>query len=30
MIETSPAVAFLSKPSLSGRAIDEILRRADA
>ncbi|MEV4294360.1 response regulator transcription factor [Microbispora rosea] len=30
MIATSPAVAFLSKPHLSGRAIDEILRKADA
>nr|WP_225311217.1 response regulator transcription factor [Microbispora cellulosiformans] len=30
MIASSPALAFLSKPSLSGRAIDEILRRADA
>ncbi|WP_432924064.1 response regulator transcription factor [Microbispora sp. CA-135349] len=30
MIATSPALAFLSKPSLSGRAIDEILRRAGA
>ncbi|WP_405089212.1 LytR/AlgR family response regulator transcription factor [Microbispora sp. NBC_01389] len=30
MIETSPALAFLSKPSLSGRAIAEILRGADA
>ncbi|OPG13770.1 LytTR family DNA-binding domain-containing protein [Microbispora sp. GKU 823] len=30
MIATSPALAFLSKPRLSGRAIDEILRGADA
>ncbi|GIH60783.1 response regulator [Microbispora siamensis] len=30
MITTSPALAFLSKPRLSGRAIDEILRGADA
>lgn len=30
LIATSPAVAFLSKPCLSGRAIDEILRGADA
>ncbi|MBX6168720.1 MAG: response regulator transcription factor [Thermobispora bispora] len=30
MIATSPAVAFLSKPRLSGRAIDEILREASA
>ncbi len=30
LIATSPAVAFLSKPRLSGRAIDEILRGADA
>ncbi|MEU6428212.1 response regulator transcription factor [Microbispora sp. NPDC046973] len=30
MIATSPALAFLSKPRLSGRAIDEILRGANA
>ncbi len=30
MIAASPAVAFLSKPSLSGRAIDEILRKSSA
>ncbi|WP_220499631.1 response regulator transcription factor [Microbispora sp. H10949] len=30
MIASSQALAFLSKPRLSGRAIDEILRRADA
>jgi len=30
VIATSPAVAFLSKPRLSGRAIDEILRKANA
>ncbi|MEU8172436.1 response regulator transcription factor [Microbispora hainanensis] len=30
MIAASPAVAFLSKPRLSGRAIDEILRKANA
>ncbi|GAA4219547.1 response regulator transcription factor [Streptosporangium album] len=28
MIATSPAIAFLSKPDLSRRAIDEILQRA--
>ncbi|SIR22470.1 Response regulator receiver domain-containing protein [Microbispora rosea] len=30
LIATSPAVAFLSKPHLSGRAIDDILRKANA
>ncbi|MGI5155963.1 response regulator [Microbispora sp. CA-102843] len=30
LIATSTAVAFLSKPRLSGRAIDEILRGVDA